>query len=376
MSLEPLAALASLQELDAGGSSFVTGVETLTGLTALRSLKLPDTIVTRDQYLHIVDISRARVDAVTSLLRALASLESIDLSSALEPFFPFKNDAVVVKYRDMVSEVLAALSSHKGLRSLDLSSCGGWVRAHDATGLAALTSLTHLRLGDWECVDMKMITPLTALRSLDLHGSPNVCFDDDAGDGLTALAALTYLKISDTRFRCLDGGKRPETVDVGRLTALTALKELDMHAMDVRDITKLSAFAGLETLALSWCWLSETVLGDFLELPSLTSLELSRCDERASWLLSERGGAAPTRLSALRTLRIDASAMRVCALAEFPSLRRLGLLGGSFQSLEPLAELGALEVLDVDENTDAPDLSSVLDALRRTGVKVNTLRPG
>ena len=268
--------------------------------------------------------------------------------------------------------LLARGPAGRGLRSLDLSSCG--LRDGDLAPLLALRGLERLSLASNDQLTCAGVRGVVAR----MPGLADLCLADCIGvrdDGVRAIAAGLGATLRALDLSCLSGLtdeglagaaglSRLETcrlswcsvTDAGleRMAGLACLRSLDLHLsqrITSGGLRHVSRMRGLGTLDLHHCSLDGPWgLAPLAALAgSLTSLDLSWCTG-----LRPKGLAPVSALTALRKLRcrqLDAATDAVMAgVAALTGLRSLDLAhcrrltGAGVSRLRTLASLTRLDL--------------------------------
>jgi hypothetical protein len=183
-----------------------------------------------------------------------------------------KNKRLYLGHLSLLNRI-PPLGSLSGLEELDLSSTS-------VTDLAALTDLAGLQrlyLSDTRVSDLGPIAALTSLRTLDVSGSHVADLEP-----LRRLNFLEHLNLSNilpvsaskssTRSKVRNAfaalGFSGSHLDLGPLSALTHLQELDVSDTSIMDISPLYASKMLKKFLLS-----NTQVSDLLPLSELVNLE-------------------------------------------------------------------------------------------------------
>jgi hypothetical protein len=174
---------------------------------------------------------------------------------------------------------------------------------------------------------------------------------------------------------------------LGGAECLTGLVTLGLTESTLGELTALSALAALRSLNLTHCGVTDLgALGALAQLErldvssnSLRDLDgLAGLDALTELHIDFVGVADLLPLSGLGALRaLDAAGNSIADLSPLASLRqleRLALSGNDIESLQGLFELGALRTLDVSQNAvrDLEPLAS-LDALELVYVQKNEI---
>lgn len=134
-----------------------------------------------------------------------------------------------------------------------------------------------------------------------------------------------------------------DTMDLSDLTSCKTLNELILNDASGVDLTVLSELTGLESLDLSGCTISNSVLSAISSLPQLKELKLSGC------ALTNVSALAP--LTTLEVLDLSNNAIGdVDALQGMTALREVYLGTNTLSSISPLVALDNLELLDIASN--------------------------
>ena len=204
-----------------------------------------------------------------------------------------------------------------GLESL--SARNGGVR--DLAGLEAATGLKDLDLGFNPLADLRQLTLLPALESLNLDG---------AALDLRPLAALAGLRRLSVRHNLLD--------ELQPLAALAELIELDIGDNRIEDLRPLAGLARLAVLRAD-----RNGIADLWPLASLTDLEVLDLATNDVRELQPLAG-----LERLRTLRLDGNRLsELHPLSGLRGLEDLGLASTAVRNLAPIAGLHGLRRLDL-----------------------------
>jgi len=173
--------------------------------------------------------------------------------------------------------------------------------------------------------------PLTADEAAQQVTTIEVTGPDDLEDmtGLGFLTGLQHLKISGMR-------QLTALPDLSPLTALEELRVIDCHLRTLR----LADLPALETVDLTLNPLGSLSLED---LPRLESLNL-----RDNLSLRELNVA---RLDKLTSLRYDQGGLRAVTLTELPELTHLWLPDNKLSTVPDIAQMPALQTLDLSGNT-------------------------
>ncbi|WP_248558508.1 leucine-rich repeat domain-containing protein [Paraburkholderia terrae] len=224
----------------------IKNIESLKGLTGLRSLNLSNTAV-------------AKIDA----LKGLTGLRSLNLSNtAVLNIDPLKslnglqqlylsNTLVNTRYANANIDALKSLTD---LRTLDLSN----TRVTNIDALKLLTGLKTLNLSRTDVANIDALKSLTGLQTLDLS-STNV----GNIDALKSLTGLQTLNLSSNDLENIDALKSLTGLqtlnlsntqpfsNVDLLKGITDLKTLDLSGTAVTNVDSLKGITGLRRLVLS-----------------------------------------------------------------------------------------------------------------------------
>lgn len=336
----------------------------------------------------------------------MRTLQRLKLIGSRTKIAPFVFEWVDLKEGSIPRSLATSLTSLHveglHLEGHNLNSLGHLVKLVDLS-VVQLAESKRLDLNlDWMAsrrktmVDMRALTRLTALESLDLRGSH---VSDLAP--IAHLTSLTSLKLD----RSIE--------DLRALSSLPNLRALQTsNCVHLADLSPLAHLTTLRTLDVSWCS-RVTSMAPLARLTSLTSLDLTRCGiedlEALSWMSGLRilhiegqiNDLSPlTRLRTLEHLYVnqisdlaplahmttlkslDMSLYHVCtitslaALSPLRSLTQLVVRQGSYGSLiediSPLSNLIALKLLKLHYLRRVRDLSalSALSALERLCIAV------
>ncbi|MBN8883977.1 MAG: hypothetical protein J0H73_16930, partial [Salana multivorans] len=206
-------------------SDGLTGVEHLTGVY---SLTFSESRITdlgplaNAPHLTILQLDRAGTFTSIEPLRTLTAMDTLVLRGhQLEDLSVVQNmpDLVELTLEDAGTTSLEGLTGHPALQILELSDS----QIDDVAPITDLPDLFHLVLDH-----AGPFTSIEPLRSLDLvtlkvHGSPL--------DDLSPIAGMTNLR----RLELVDVG----ATDIGALTGLTSLKNLDLSHNHIADLSPL-----------------------------------------------------------------------------------------------------------------------------------------
>ena len=191
-------------------------LETLTALTALETLVLPNNHLT-----------------ALGALSGLTGLTGLDVSgnsiTELAPLAPLTGLTLLNVSRNSV-QALEPLKAMQAMRQLDLSSN----RVASAGGLGTLTALTELDLSVNRLRDIRALDSLTRLERLDMSNN-----ELDDLKPLGKLTELTELNLAVN-----------EISDLAPLQTLAALQTLILHTNAVQAVAPLKDCASLEVLDL------------------------------------------------------------------------------------------------------------------------------
>ena len=294
------------------------------------------------QVLLAADPARGGHETVLSLdaLADYPDLESVVASATVTASRPLRSvrELLVVGYRAQVPDQ-KTIANLPRLESLYASA----TPTRRQLRLEWLPSrLQELAIG-WSTSEPQRLTRLgefVELRRLSLDAGPSTPLA-----GLANLKRLTYLH--------LNGGKSGWQ----KLAGLTELEEVHLLATGLRDLSVASGWTKLHSISLSGRKLTSL---DGIE--RLTGLETCTLDWVAIKDLAPLQG-----LSRLTDLVLDAlvEVRRLDGLRDLPALRRLVMSGAMerdwrIASLEPLAQLEALEELDIGQlRLDDPSVEAL-----------------
>jgi internalin A len=259
------------------------------------------------------------------------------------------------------------LSGLQRLTRLDLGHTG----IRDLAGVRDLPALTHLDLRD--CAQLRGlagIDALTALTDLVLDNCPRLSSLQGLGAhprltqltvakcpelrdlvGLSPLAGLTELVIKQcerlTSVRGVGALRTlttfsvtlcPALEDYAELSSLPSLSHLKLHGLEqLRDLSPFDTVPGLRQLDI-WHCPALTDLETLGEHGQLTRLAVGVCDNL-------RTPGRLTGLPALRELEFNCRAMTgLGGLGNLPSLRKLVVISGTLESIDPVAGTPLVEV--------------------------------
>lgn len=277
----------------------------------------------------------------------------------------------ILNYRSLNDELAAQLAGLKNLRSLALTNSviGDATAEMIAESLPALTELDLSSNTMLTNAALRTICGMSGLESLTLVQTG---FNDL---GASHLSKLTNLRALDLRGN-MEVGDMTMSV-VGALPKLTAFKHRSTTVTDF-GLGNLAQSQTLEALLMHDFAITGQSGQHLAGLPKLTQLEVFRCQGFGSDGVLALKGMKLSRLTLRDLPMVDDSAMEV--FTELPELRRLYLHELSSVGDTGLANLGALESLElldvwaVPEMTDAtveviaglPNLREL--SLRETGV--------
>ena len=218
----------------------------------------------------------------------------------------------------------------------------------DLAPLAALTSLTTLRLSNNEISDVSALASIESLTRLWL--------DDNEISDVSALASLESLT------RLYLGGN--EISDVSALGSLESLRWLELDNNAITDVSALASLQSLTDLGLS-----DNVISDVSALASLQSLTWLYLGGNAIEDVTALGS-----LESLTTLVLDNNVITdVSALGSLQSLRWLYLRNNAITGVSALGSLQSLERLDFAGNRIADVAPLVGAGIGVVGLRGNPL---
>ncbi|HEY0238197.1 MAG TPA: hypothetical protein VGC37_06095 [Friedmanniella sp.] len=300
-----VASLTNLVSLDLGGSTRVSDLSPLAGMTRLRTLVAPNGRI-RD----LAPLQRltglTRLEVGNNPVRSLWPLTSLTRLTTL--------------YVDGATwTTLLPLRPLTGLQKLSVSQDG----TVDIGPLAALTKLWYLNLSVPDVTDLSSLRSLTGLTQLNLHAG--------AAD-LAPLGPLTRLQTLSVDVA--DGSRG----GAAALTGKPALVELSATGLPLTSLAPVASSTRLTTLFLVSKGLRD--VSALKAMPRLGTVVLSGVD---------RADLSPlSRLPALDFLSIDDSRLGpLSQLRGFPALTSLELTNDGLSSLDGFvvpAELSSLSV--------------------------------
>lgn len=296
-------AVASVQEITLGGSTFPADVETLdlsgrglSGISALSACR----------NLKRLDLSGNMISDLSPLM-SLPSLEELNVKdnmiTDLRPLMSLTALRAINAEGNGITSV-NALGMLSSLRELHLAQNP----IRDFSGLAKLTNLETLGLEETglKDQDLELLKGLTHLRTLTIYDNPEL--SGEAVDSLKSSLASCYLQHSPLVY----------SVSIAGESVKRNVKELDLSGRELTQVGNLSFLTELETLRLRGCGL--TTADGLQNLTALRELDLSMNDIRD-----------PTSLANLNRLEtLDLSGNRIQTAAYFQGmtwLRSLNLSG-------------------------------------------------
>ena len=261
------------------------GLETLARWTNLRSLSLPDGVVTDELLLKLSPLTQLRsFDLMGMRYGAAVSARGFAVLLSFPHLHELRLDGLILS-----DEVTIPIGTLTELRSLQFYRAP--ITDAGIANLSRLTMLEELGLGESQVSDksLEIIGKMTRLQSLDLRAPVT-------GKGLSALRNLKDLK-------WLTLGP---TVNDDTLEAIAPLKNLEHLYLEKAQISdsqlhRLSGFPLLRTLDLSGTRVTDEGMKSIVALPALTDLRLedTRITDKTLNLLSEQSASALPRLERL-----------------------------------------------------------------------------
>jgi len=268
--VNPLAGLTRLISLNAGYGNQIEDISVVAGMVELQSLELrqngirdisPLAGLTR---LTFADLSHNQIDDI-SPLQGLVNLRELRLYANqiqdLSPLASLKNLAILEAFLNRIADIsplseltqltslilntnrigdISPLAGLTRLTQLDL----GWNQIADAGPLAGLTQLTRLRLDLNEITDLRPLSGLTALTELGV--GDNWITDIGPLAGLTRLQLLRLGNYDRSHY----WPQKNLIEDLSILPAMTSLKNLDLEAIGITDLSIVLRLRGLKSLNL------------------------------------------------------------------------------------------------------------------------------
>ena len=268
---------------------------------------------------------------------------------------------------------LAPLAELTALRSLDLHG----THVVDLVPIAGLAALQSLYLYGTQVADLAPLAGLAALQGLLLANTQVADLTPLAGLSLLQTLSLDGTQVSDlgpiaglSALQSLSFSGT-QVNDLAPLSRLTQLKSLHLDNTPVRDLKPLAGLTALERLYVSKTQVSD--LAPLAGLRALQSLSLSRTP------VSDLAPLAD--LSALEWLILDSTGViDLAPLANLSSLQNLSLVGTQVHDIAPLAGLASLRMLDFIAAMRVSDLAPLaglieLRDLRLAATSVKDLTP-
>lgn len=278
-------------------------------------------------------------------------------------YFPDANlrDAVALALGKDPDEPIT-IADMEGLTEFGTPIPGGGVR--NLSGLEAAINLRVLRVVESSSLnltdlnrpklDIGALTGLVKLKDLDLSGH--------ALSDISVLAGLTNLESLTLHHTSLS--------DISALAGLTKLRGLGLFDNPISDISVLAGLSKLESLNLGSRWTGDNTIGDISVLAGLTELTSLWLGSNAISDISPLAG-----LTKLQTLGLPFNAISdISALAGLTELTELQLQYNAISDISPLAGLTKLLSLNSHNNTisDLTPLSG-LTALQNLTLDSNTI---
>jgi Leucine-rich repeat (LRR) protein len=246
---------------------------------------------------------------------------------------------------------LSPLAQMTGLVSLQISPAG---EVSDLSPLAGLTRLDGLVLNGNPVEDLSPLRELTNLEDLWLIDTPVSDISPLAG-----MSKLETLELSRTR-----------VADISALANKPRLTRLHLDRTRVSDLSPLADAKSLEEL-----WIGTSLVSDLSPLSELSQLKtISAKNTYVSRVPPLEGLTSLEDLSLFSSPVEDVSELRVSSRGGLSRLRRIDLAYTLVSDIDHLAELPALQSLDVHRTLVAPEDFEAFRG-RRRDVKVTYGRP-
>jgi Leucine-rich repeat (LRR) protein len=284
------------------------------------------------QYLSVLGVNAVFGEKTLTDIRPVSALSALS--------------AVTLSHCERLTD-FSPLGDLTALVRLDVRYCPHLIDLSPLINLKALTSLDVVACGDISLTDLRPLSGLTRLTSLNLSHSVSLC-NLIPLEGLIALTLLNLEGCSDlldlrplaalTRLTRLNLRECSNLADLSPLVGLTALTSLDLSSCwDLTDLRPLAGLTALASLDLSNCK-KLTDLRPLAGLTALTSLNLEGCAQ----LTDLRPLAGLTALTGMN-LRLCHNLTELGPLAGLTLMTELDLR--KCEGLHDLAPLGNMQVL-------------------------------
>ena len=410
--LAPLAAMGELVELRLDRNAAISDLTPLGGLGKLVHLSATDcAIVDLEPLRDLASLATLRVSGnrITDLapISASASLHTVEANfNLLETLPPMDGMSSLFALR-LTNNYLDATPSHPAAISIAALrargvhvNAGGQIDPYGLEFDPRLESAIRLSLGKpvgfLSPADLAGMTELVAQQGdlISLRGIEHAVNLERLDLSENSIADLSPL-VSLSRLKHLDLALN-RIVDLSPLAALGGLREIDLASNGIVDITPLADLGGLEYIDLDGNGLDLTPGSETADLVAQleaggTSVDINGqvwpvvafADPTLRQAVVTALGIehllliTPGDLSPLRRLIIPrAELTSLAGLESAVHLEALQVSGNAITDLSPIANLGALEMLDLADNPDISDLSPLASLTELRYLDLNGLPTG
>lgn len=342
--LESLESLTLTGELNANGAKGLTAAKKLQSISLITSAFSADAVRELGNVKSLTALSISRCIQVDTMLKEIAGLKNVTTLSLsgdrnfgevtdawVKALAPMENLTDLELLNTKVTTVgVGHLAAYKKLTRLSLEQ--STVQDFALKELGKLTNLTALNITHTEMSGkgMKLLAPLTNLAELHIGGLENLSAAE-----LKGLTPLTKLKTLDLRYTPLKDDW------LKGLVAFKELTTLELSATDVTDagVKELSSLKDLTTLNLRSTKITDAGVKGLTACPNLSQLDLTNTRVTAAGVKELGGVKKLTRLSFGRDKGVTGEDLKALSTLKGLTELRIGQLEESLQPANSLRTL-------------------------------------